>query len=225
MNKPEIKILSEDSSIIIIEKPAGLATQTADVRMPDCVSLIKAHIRKENPDKAKEPYVGVIHRLDQPVAGLLVFAKTPQAAGKLSGDVRDRLVNKHYLALVEGLVDVPDDTRLEDQIYKDPKTRKAVIADDTYQGDGVRKACLIYRTEKYLASQNCTILSIDLITGRFHQIRAQLSHLGHPIVGDRKYGAIMPYPKGIALAADRLEFIHPDTGDKIEKVVDFSFSL
>ena len=210
---------------MIIEKPAGLATQTADVRMPDCVSLIKEHIRRKDPQIKKEPYLGVIHRLDQPVAGLLVFAKTPGAAAILSRNVKDGLMNKHYMALVEGIVDTPEETKLVDRMYKDSKNRKSVVTEDPAGPEGAVEASLIYRTERILTEQDRTILSIDLITGRFHQIRAQLSHMGHPIVGDRKYGAATTYPDGIALIADRLEFIHPDTHDKIEKVVDFSFTL
>ena len=223
-----INILYEDRSIIIISKSAGLATQSADIRQQDCVSLIKAHIRKSDPDSCGEPYVGVIHRLDQPVAGILVFAKTKHAASELSRQVRSNIMNKYYTALVEGIVDVPEYSVLTDFMYKDSKNGRSVIT-ETDNTDvpnvKVQRAELKYRTEETLESENRTILSIELVTGRFHQIRAQLSHAGHPIVGDRKYGAVTDYPSGIALVADRLSFMHPDTGEKVEKVVDFSFAL
>ena len=222
-----ITILYEDRWIIVAQKPAGLATQTAKVSEPDCISLLKEHIRKTNPGVKSEPYIGVIHRLDQPVEGLLVFAKDKKTAASLSDQVRSDLMNKYYLALVEGIVNCPQETTLTDYMYKDPKTSKAVIADDKEKTAGVdlRETSLIYKTEKILESENKTILSIRLITGRFHQIRAQMAHMGHPIVGDRKYGSSQPYPKGIALVANRLEFIHPRSGEKVEKAVDFSFLL
>lgn len=220
-----MEILYEDRSIIIISKPAGLATQSANVLQPDCVSLLKDHIRADNPGKEKDPYIGVIHRLDQPVAGILVFAKDKRSAAILSRQVQNGVMNKHYLALVEGIVDVAEDTKLTDRIYKDSKSSKAVISSKAPDGVSLQEAQLVYRTKEIMEEKNMTVLSVTLITGRFHQIRAQLSNLGHPIVGDRKYGAVTTYPKGIALAADRLEFIHPLTGEKVEKVVDFSFFL
>lgn len=220
-----IKVLYEDRSIIIVQKPAGIATQTANVLQPDCVSLIKEHIRKSGSTSSQEPYIGVVHRLDQPVEGLLVFAKNKNAAASLSGQVREGILNKHYRAVVEGIIDSRDDTLLIDQIYKDTKRNMAVITDKTVPGIKLKEARLIYHTEKIIEGADMTILSIKLITGRFHQIRAQLSNMGHPIAGDNKYGAHKPYPSGIALVADRLEFRHPDTGEKVEKNVDFSFAL
>ncbi len=222
-----IEAVYEDRSIIVVFKSAGVATQTANVTQPDCVSLIKEHIKKTDPGIKTEPYVGVVHRLDQPVAGLLVFAKDKKSAASLSKQVGGDLMNKHYRAVVEGIVDVPEYTELRNMIYKDAKTSKAVIADDGTAGGGagLQEAVLRYRTEEILRDTDQTILSIELVTGRFHQIRAQLSHIGHPIVGDRKYGAVSPYPAGIALVADRISFMHPLTGEKVEKAVDFSFRL
>ena len=218
-------IIYEDSSIIVINKPAGLATQSANVSQPDCVSLLKEHIRKNDPNLKGEPYIGVIHRLDQPVAGLLVFAKDKKAAADLSEQVRGRLLNKYYTALVEGIVDAPEEMLLSDRIIKDAGSGKALIVNGQGADPKSQEATLYYRTENIIPDRNMTILSIRLMTGRFHQIRAQLSNMGHPIVGDRKYGAGSAYPQGIALVANRLEFEHPVTGEKVEKVVDFSFFL
>ncbi|MCR5591675.1 MAG: RluA family pseudouridine synthase [Lachnospiraceae bacterium] len=220
-----INIVYEDNSIIIAEKEAGVAAQSADPAQPDCVSLIKEHIRKNSPEKNEEPYLGIVHRLDQPVAGLLVFAKDRQAAAELSRQVQNGLMNKHYRAMVEGIVDASEEKILTDRLYKDSRNSRTVIASAAPEGYKLQEAVLKYRTEKILEDRNMTILSITLVTGRFHQIRAQLSHMGNPIAGDRKYGAVSSYPKGIALVADRLEFIHPRSGEKVEKIVDFSFAL
>lgn len=222
-----IDIIYEDSSIIVIRKPAGVATQSANPAQPDCVSLLKEHIRKEDPNNKKEPYIGIIHRLDQPVEGLLVFAKDRRAAASLSKQVQSDIMNKHYMALVEGIVEESEETELVDHMYKDAKLSKAVIVDDKAKvaAGRLQEAKLSYLTEKILPDKNMTILSVTLKTGRFHQIRAQLSNIGHPIVGDGKYGSTSSYQKGIALVANRLEFVHPLTGEKVEKVVDFSFCL
>ncbi|MCR5474989.1 MAG: RluA family pseudouridine synthase [Lachnospiraceae bacterium] len=223
-----VDIIYEDKSIIIIRKSASVATESADVTRPDCVSIIKDHLRSGQADGKGEPYVGLVHRLDQPVAGILVFAKTRKAAAKLSAQVRTDIMNKHYTALVEGIIDRKEEVRLEDMMYKDSKARKAVIVTDESKcppGPKLLKAALTYHTDRIIEAKNMTILGIRLETGRFHQIRAQLSNMGHPIVGDKKYGATSEYPSGIALVADRLEFTHPDTGEKVEKSVDFSFGL
>ena len=209
--------------MIIVHKCAGLATQSADVSRKDCVSILKEHIKKNTPGLKSEPYLGIIHRLDRPVEGLLVFAKDKRTAADLSRQVQNGKMKKGYTALVEGIVDAPTDTGLKDMMCKDGKRNMAVIYDDGRAG--LQEARLSYRTERILKEENRSILSIRLITGRFHQIRAQLSHMGHPIVGDTKYGALSSYPEGIALVANRLEFIHPLTGEKIEKAVDFSFLL
>ena len=235
-----METLYEDDHVIVINKPAGLATQTANVSQPDCVSLLKGHIKRNSPGIEGEPYVGIVHRLDQSVAGLLVFAKSQKAAASLSRQVQNGLVNKHYIALVEGVVDAPSETELCDIMYRDAKSSRAVIADSLKESETVRpagrttrlqEARLYYKAERVIdlpvpgRISKATVLTIRLETGRFHQIRAQLSHMGHPVVGDRKYGAVTSYPDGIALIADRLEFIHPVSGGKIEKIIDFSFVL
>ena len=234
MNKEPIKILYEDRAVIVIYKNAGIATQSANVSQKDCVSLLKEHIRKNTPDLKTEPYLGIVHRLDQSVEGILVFAKDRRAAAELSQQVQNGMMKKCYLALVEGIVNAPADTELSDMMYKDGKEKMAVIYDESTDPDKgkskiagatLQEARLIYRTCSISEEDDRSVLSIRLITGRFHQIRAQLSHMGHPIVGDKKYGAVSDHPEGIALVANRLEFIHPVTGEKVEKVVDFSFPL
>lgn len=216
----KLEILYEDKSIIVINKPAGLATQSANVSQRDCVSLIKEHLRRNNSSVKGELYVGVIHRLDQPVSGILVFAKNQKAAASLSKQVQSDFMNKQYKAVVEGKLWVAEKNRekccLKNLMYKNSKDSKAVVInkkEDAPKGVKVSEGILEYSVEEYRESEDETVLNIKLITGRFHQIRAQLSNIGHPILGDRKYGSTRDY-KGIALSAIKLEFVHPDTGEK-----------
>lgn len=234
----KMEILYEDKYIIVIKKPAGLATQSANISQKDCVSLIKEHIKSASKAAKGEPYVGVVHRLDQPVSGILVFAKDSRSAAHLSNQVKTDIMNKRYHAVVEGIIESAEDVRLDNQMYKDSKTSKAVIvnSDNTKtagrQGIKIQKASLTYSVEHSDIKSNTTILKIVLITGRFHQIRAQLANLGHPIAGDRKYGSTIECPDDfdvnydcmkpsgkshgrIALVADELTFIHPNTNEKM----------
>ena len=218
-----MKILFEDDSIIVVYKEAGEATQTSAVAGKDLVSAIKVHLAKSSQKKG-DPYVGVIHRLDQPVSGILVFAKNPRVAADLSKQVSSDEMTKIYTAKVEGVIEGNNaEVRLTDYMYKDSKQNKAVIVqrDDgkDCMGNKVQKAELFYTVKEVKEAENISILQIRLITGRFHQIRAQLSNIGHPIVGDRKYGsqsASQSGNNGIALSADRLMFAHPVSKEKMD---------
>lgn len=230
-----MKIVYEDKDVIVIRKPSGVATQSAGIAAKDCVSYIKEHLSKEGGYRGREPYVGVVHRLDQPVAGLLVFAKNEKAAAILSNQVQTDDMTKHYVAIVEGLLSNTDETQLVNYIYKDSKNNKAVITKESKNKGNIKiqKAILNYcalQDEIDIVKgkpENSSVLGINLKTGRFHQIRAQLSGMGHPILGDKKYGAITECPVdfahgqgmnrgAIALVADRLEFLHPVTREKMK---------
>ena len=215
-----MKIIHEDEAVIVIHKEPGEPVQSAGIGTKDCVSMLKNHLAKAGSPQKGEPYLGVIHRLDQPVEGLLVFAKTEKAAAKLSAQINDRSMSKKYHAVVEGIPKDNGPVRLTDMIYKDARTNKSMIGN----AKDAKKAELIYTVESADTNSNTAVLVIELLTGRFHQIRAQLSHLGYPIAGDVKYGAAPAGtesgdPKrgeGIALIADRLEFVHPITGKREE---------
>lgn len=218
-----IKILYEDNAILVCVKPAGVPTQTAKITEKDMVSELNIHIKKQNP-KAGQIYV--IHRLDREVKGVLVFAKTKSAAASLSKQIQDKIINKHYKAYVDGLLDEISGkyTLLENYLYKDSKENKAVIVDNATVADkDVKLAKLEYRIEELLKDENKTLLEINLLTGRFHQIRAQLSNIGHPISNDIKYGGIKcsKYKRNeIGLAAYKLEFIHPGSGKQMSFMID-----
>ncbi len=209
-----MNILYEDKDILVVKKPAGIPTQSASVRSMDLVSMLKNHLG--------DAYLGIVHRLDTPVSGLLVFAKTPAAAAVLSKQVQNDQMNKQYMARVQGRVDKTSaPVILTDHLIKDAKQNLSRIVPEgtkDAQGKPAKIAKLGYEVLSYDAKEDTTTLSVHLITGRFHQIRAQLSHMGHPVVGDVKYGAKKPAASketaGIALCAYDLTFIHPASGEK-----------
>lgn len=211
MNKTILNILYEDSHIIVCVKPHGIATQSKQIGSPDMVNLIKKHIFLNNPDKG-EPYLAVIHRLDQPVKGILVFAKTPFAAKELNKQLTSQEFGKYYLAHVEGELPSEEGT-LENYLVKDARTNLSRVCDKNTKD--AKLARLSYRVTDTTAKPASTQIEIKLDTGRHHQIRVQFSHIGCPLVGDTKYNKSLIGKKGwqeIALCAYKLNFKHPKTG-------------
>lgn len=223
-----LKILFEDQSIIVVEKPPGLESQETKKLEPDMVSEIKKHIHKlstQMPGKVQPPYVGVIHRLDKPVGGIMVYAKTKEAAAALSRQVQSGMVKKYYLSIICGKL-VDNVGNFVDYLLKDEKTNQSRVVEKGTEGS--REARLNYRVRDYgtVNGSQVSLVEIELLTGRHHQIRVQFSSRGFPLYGDRKYGkdgtrggesgkfrgrtGEMP-----ALYAYRLEFYHPVTGEKM----------
>lgn len=215
-----LEILYEDNHILVCIKPHGIATQSRQIGQPDMVSLLKNHIHKSSRTKG-EPYLAVIHRLDQPVTGILVFAKTPSAAGELNRQMTHRGFGKYYRALVEGRP-LQAEGILEHFLAKDPRTNLSrVCAPDAGNAKLARLRYAVvpesgrYFSGEYLNQTDATELEIRLDTGRHHQIRVQLAHIGCPIIGDAKYNpdcAASPLRQNICLCAFRLDFYHPRTG-------------
>ena len=222
----QTQIVYEDEAVLVIRKPAGLATESAGIGRKDVVSELKNYVAKKNPGKM--PYLGIVHRLDQPVEGLLVFAKTKKAAENLTAQLGKGTLKKEYLAVVCGKV--PENTgRLVDYLAKekgmavvkntaDAKTEKDVDAQAGKAADPQAKKAVLTYTKK-AETEKFTLLAVQIETGRFHQIRAQLSHAGFPILGDEKYGSEeskeLSQEKKIrftALCAASLSFRHPVTG-------------
>lgn len=222
----QTQIVYEDEAVLVIRKPAGLATESAGIGRKDVVSELKNYVAKKNPGKM--PYLGIVHRLDQPVEGLLVFAKTKKAAEILTVQLGKGMLKKEYLAVVCGKV--PENTgRLVDYLAKekgmavvknaaDAKTEKDVDAQAEKAADPQAKKAVLTYTKK-AETGRLTLLAVQIETGRFHQIRAQLSHAGFPILGDEKYGSEeskeLSREKKIrftALCAASLSFWHPVTG-------------
>lgn len=182
----KLKILFEDNHIIVCVKEAGILSQASELDLPDMLTIIKEYIKiKDN--KPGNVYLGLVHRLDLNVGGVMVFAKTSKAASRLSKQVRDREFNKRYFAIVKGqLVSNNKTIILEDYLIKDNNDRKALI---TNKQRGLYSK-LTYQAldNKIINNKYYSLVEIELETGRFHQIRAQFSNLGHPIYGDNKYG-------------------------------------
>lgn len=199
-----IKILYEDNHLLAVEKPVNLPTQADRTGDPDLLSLLKADL-KQRYQKPGNVYLGLIHRLDRPVGGAIVFAKTSKAASRLSEQVRSRQMEKEYLAVCHGVPD-PAAGHLKHFLIKDSlKNQVSVAAAST---PGAKPAELDYRL---LAEEaGFGLLEIALKTGRSHQIRVQLAAIGHPLFGDQKYGAALNCPgQQLALWSRRLAFSHP----------------
>ena len=218
------RILYEDNDIIVCHKPAGIATQTARVGQADMVSEITNYLAMT---EKGTPYVGVVHRLDQPVEGVLVFAKNRQAAAKLGRQIQENRMEKYYYAVVCGR-DFKPCGELTDYLIKDGKTNTSrVVPPETKDA---KKAVLDY---KVLEEQTCkeaadsalriALVEIRLHTGRHHQIRVQMNHAGMSLAGDYKYAdaetmkiSEQMHMKEIALCAYKLSFLHPGTGKLLQ---------
>jgi len=207
---PPLHVLYEDNHLLAVVKPAGLPTMGTPEGQPTLLTLAKEYV-KQHYQKPGNVYLGVVSRLDAPVTGVVLLARTSKAAARLTEQFRTRGVEKSYWAVVEGIVE-PGDGRLVDWLAEDERHRRMHIVGPTMPG--AKEARLAYR--RLSVANGNSWLEVDLETGRKHQIRLQLSHHGHPVVGDRKYGSGVPFPQGIALHARRLVISHPTTGVRIE---------
>lgn len=203
-----LNILYEDNHLLAVEKPAGLLSQSDASGDPDLLSLCKEYIRVTY-NKPGNVYLGLVHRLDRNVSGVMIFARTSKAADRLGKQFRDHSTNKYYTACVEGNIQ-PDRATLEDFMVKDEANRMA--QDATARTPGAKQASLSYRVieriERY--GKIFSKVEVELHTGRFHQIRFQFSKRGYPLCGDRKYGANERLPDHqIALHSIRLQVEHP----------------
>lgn len=218
-------IVYEDRDILVAYKPAGIATQTARLGQQDMVSELKNYLSGQPQYRGKgEPYLGLVHRLDQPVAGILVFGKTKEAAASLSRQIAEGKLHKYYYAVIYGRPEKEKGT-LCDYLYKDGKTNMSrIVAEDFPQA---KEARLSYRCVNTLMAlemqEEISLMEIELFTGRHHQIRVQMAHAGMPLLGDSKYGSEEDKEfsrqigvKNVALCAFRLQFIHPATGKNVK---------
>lgn len=211
----KVEILHEDADIIVCVKPYGMPAQGDKSRDTDLLSFLKNHIFEEE-ELEEEPYLAMVHRLDRPVGGIMVFAKNQRAAARLSDQVQDGTMVKFYQAILTG--ELPDECGvLEDYLVKDGKTNTSKIVKKGTKG--AKRAQLEYEVLDVFETDQGVLsyVLIDLITGRHHQIRVQMAGRGAGIYGDTKYNPLFAKTKKkyqqIALFATRLEFEHPVTGE------------
>jgi len=207
---PELEILFEDNHLLALLKPAGMLVQGDATGDETLLERAKSYLKAKY-GKPGKVFLGLVHRLDRPTSGVVVFARTSKAANRLSAQFRAKTAKKTYLALVEGLV-TPQHGRLVHHLKRLDKRRRTEPASP--DDPSARKSELTWRV---ISRKNGrSLLEITPITGRTHQIRVQLAAFGHPIAGDRKYGAKMKWPgKNIALAAIRLIIEHPTKNEPI----------
>lgn len=205
------QILFEDQDIIVIQKPAGIATQTAKLGEKDLVSELKNYFFEQTKEPG-EPYVGVVHRLDQPVEGILVFGKNAKATKELSRQVEHAVAKKEYYAVVTGHVEEGVHS-LIDYLKKDGRSNTSSVVKPTEKD--AKRAELSYQLCD--SKGELHLVKINLLTGRHHQIRVQLANAGIPILGDQKYGnKIEGYEGGLNLCAFHLNFQHPRTKKEMD---------
>jgi 23S rRNA pseudouridine1911/1915/1917 synthase len=213
MSDSPLDILCEDGPVIAVNKPAGLIVQGAPSGVVSLVDLVKQYL-KEKYAKPGNVYLGIVQRLDRPVSGVVVFSRNSKCAARLTEQFRERLVQKTYLAVLDGVPE-PSEGTLTDWILRDEQQQGPVqiVSAET---PAARQAVLSYRVLEQRAGR--ALVQIDLGTGRMHQIRVQFAHRGWPILGDVKYGAPRPFPgadvqdprtRPIALHAASLTFKHP----------------
>lgn len=205
-----LKVLYEDNHIIVVEKTANIPSQGDKTGDTDMLTIIKNYL-KEKYNKPGNVYLGLIHRLDRPVGGVMVFAKTSKAAARLSEEVRNKIFKKEYLAIVNGKMEERY-AQFEDYLWKDEKKNTSYVVKSTKKN--AKLASLDYEELNYDENKNVSLVKINLHTGRHHQIRVQFSSRGHALYGDNKYhgrGA----GQGICLWAYKITIIHPVTKEEM----------
>ena len=207
----KLKVIYEDNHIIVVEKPVNIPSQGDKTEDIDMLTIIKEYL-KEKYNKPGNVYLGLIHRLDRPVGGVMVFAKTSKAAARLSEEVRNKIFQKTYLVVANGKMEKEKGT-LEDYLLKNERNNISKVVKEGTKNS--KQALLDYEVLKYNKEINLSVLRINLHTGRHHQIRVQLSSRNHSIYGDQKYGG-RGHGKQIALWAYSLKIVHPITKEEME---------
>jgi len=200
----KLNVIYEDNHIIVVEKPVNIPSKGYKTGDIDMLTLVKKYI-KEKYNKPGEVYLGLVHRLDRPVGGVMVFAKTSKAAARLSEQVRVKEFKKKYLVIVDGKMESKQDT-LEDYLLKNERLNMSKVVKEGTKNAKLAK--LDYEVLKYDEIIDLSLLKINLHTGRHHQIRVQLANSGHSIYGDQKYG-LRGRGKQICLWAYELSIVHP----------------
>lgn len=208
-----VKVIYEDNHLLVVEKPVNILSQGDNTNDDDMVNLLKKYL-KEKYNKPGNVFVGLVHRLDRPVGGCMVFAKTSKAASRLSEQVRNKSFKKTYRAVIHGNMNKKEDNLL-DYLYKNKKTNMvSVVSKNTKDAKDAR---LSYETLD--SKKGFSLVQIDLQTGRPHQIRVQFASRKHPLYGDQRYGQnLNKVGQQIALWSYKIEIDHPTTKERMEFV-------
>ena len=209
MALPELEILYEDNHCLAVAKPGGVLSTHFQGKEETIDRAVKQYLKTKH-DKPGNVFLGIVHRLDRLVSGVLLFARTSKAAARLAKQFREGSVEKVYWAIVEGDLDKTAGT-LEDWLIKNEKTHHVEVVEPRTRGS--RQALLHF--QKRGEHGDLTWLEVRPQTGRTHQLRVQLAHLGYPIYGDARYGSIHTFEKAIALHARSLTFLHPSRYEPI----------
>ena len=206
-----MKVLYEDNHIIVVEKMPNVPSQADKTGDEDMLTIIKSYL-KEKYNKPGNVYLGLVHRLDRPVGGVMVFAKTSKAASRLSEEIRNKTFKKTYLAIVNGKMESESGEYI-DYLWKDEKQNTSYVVKEGKKNSKLAK--LNYEVIAYNEKENVSLVKINLQTGRHHQIRVQFSSRMHALYGDSKYhgrGA----GTGICLWAYKIKFVHPVKKEEME---------
>jgi 23S rRNA pseudouridine1911/1915/1917 synthase len=209
MDTVPLEILYEDNHCIAVAKPSGMTSAHFQGEEETLDRRVK-HYLKEKYKKPGNVFLGIVQRLDKPVSGVILFARTSKAAARLAEQFREGTIEKVYWAIVEGQVQREAGT-LEDWLRKNPEAHRVEVLEP--HAPGARQSLLHY--QKRGQHGDLTWLEIRPQTGRTHQLRVQLAHHGHPIYGDARYGSVRTFGKAIALHARALTFLHPVRYDPI----------
>lgn len=213
----DLKILYEDNHIIVVVKNSGIPVQADKTGDMDMLTIIKEYI-KEKYKKPGNVYLGLVHRLDRMVGGVMVFAKTSKAASRISEYIRQKNVKKKYFAIVNGYLPISDNNiKLNDYLVKNERLNMSRVVEKGYKGS--KEAILEYKVLKNFEynGKKYSLVDIDLHTGRHHQIRVQFANIGHPLYGDIKYGQkINKVGQNLALFSYYLSFFHPTKDEYLE---------
>ena len=204
-----VNVIYEDNHLLVVEKPINIPVQEDNSKDKDMLTILKEYLKVKY-NKPGNVYLGLVHRLDRPVGGVMVFAKTSKCASRLSDQIRLNKFNKIYNAVVEGTV--KEEEKLTDYLLKD--TKNNIVRVDK----NGKQSVLYYRKLKTI--DNLNLIEIKLETGRSHQIRVQMSHNGNPLFGDQKYNKNSKVGEQLALFAKKLEFYHPITNELLTFEID-----
>ena len=205
----KINIIYEDNHLLVVEKPINVIVQEDNTKDRDLLTILKEYIKTKY-KKEGNVYLGLVHRLDRPVGGIMVFARTSKAASRLSEQIRNKTFKKTYNAILMG--NINNKGTLKDKLLKNEKTNIVKIDENG------KEAILHYK--KISFKNNMSLVEINLETGRPHQIRVQFSHYGYPLYGDNKYNKNAKSKEQIALFAKKIEFVHPTTKEKLSFELD-----